>query len=176
MLSENEVQRILDACGNLKHKAMLQTIYSAGLRRSEVINLRLDDIDRDRSTIIIRNSKGNKDRHTLLSRKMRLIIDDHISREQPRNWLFEQRDGEQYSGSTLQKIFNNARAKSKVEKHATLHTLRHSFATHLLEAGTDIRYIQVLLGHNSSRTTERYTHVTRKGFENIQSPFDRLED
>ena len=175
VLSKEEVSRLFSCCDNVKHNAMLQLIYSAGLRRSELINLKIVDIDRGRNLITIRNGKGKKDRITLLSRHVLPLLDVYLERYTPKQWLFESPDQGQYSESSLQQVFRKALAKSGINKEATLHSLRHSFATHLLEQGTDIRYIQVLLGHNSSRTTERYTHVTKKGFENIRSPLDNLD-
>lgn len=174
VLSKEEVSRLFSSCANIKHNAMLQLIYSAGLRRSELINMKVGDIDRDRNLITVRNGKGKKDRITLLSRSIIPLLDHYLARYAPTNWLFESADHGQYSESSLQQVFRRALAQSGINKEATLHSLRHSFATHLLEQGTDIRYIQVLLGHNSSRTTERYTHVTKKGFENIKSPLDNL--
>jgi integrase/recombinase XerD len=176
VFSEREVQVLFDACENLKHNTMLQLIYSAGLRRSELLALKLNDLDRSRNLILVRQGKGKKDRITLLSKKILVQIDKYIDAYQPMRWLFESAGHEQYSESSLQKVFSQTLRKSGVPKEASLHTLRHSFATHLLERGTDIRYIQILLGHNSSRTTERYTHLTKKGFENIQSPLDNLGD
>ena len=154
---------------------MLYIIYAAGLRRSEVINLLLSNIDRERKVILVEGGKGKKDRITLLSERLLRILDEYTASYKPSLWLFEGSKGRQYSESSLQKVFQQAWKKSGVRKEASLHTLRHSFATHLLEAGTDIRYIQALLGHNSSKTTEIYTHVTTKGFEKIRSPLDNLD-
>lgn len=175
VLSEEEVAAILRAMDNLKHRTMLRLIYAAGLRRSELVNLRVTDIDRQRRVINIRGGKGKKDRITLLSEKFLVLMDEYLAQYAPRVWLFEGSSGEQYSASSLQKVFGAALRKSGITKEATLHTLRHSFATHLLESGTDIRYIQALLGHNSSRTTEIYTHVTTKGIDKIKSPLDNLD-
>lgn len=175
ILSEEEVTEILKSCDNLKHRAMLFLTYAAGLRRSELIKLRITDIDLDRNLINVYGGKGKKDRITLLSGKVQEILIGYYNQYQPKYWVFEGEDGGQYSASSLQKVFKQALVRSGVRKPATLHTLRHSFATHLLESGTDIRYIQVLLGHNSSRTTEMYAHVTRKGFEKIRSPLDSLD-
>lgn len=175
ILSEEEVIAIFKVCENLKHKAMLYLIYAAGLRRSELINLRLVDMDVHRKMITIRGGKGKKDRITLLSDKAQTLLELYYQKYKPNFWVFEGESGEQYSESSLQKVFKHALDRSGVKKEATLHTLRHSFATHLLENGTDIRYIQALLGHNSSRTTEIYTHVTRKGFDKIRSPLDNLD-
>lgn len=175
ILSEAEVKAILLACPNIKHKALLYITYAAGLRRSEVINLKIVDIDKDRNVINICGGKGKKDRRTLLSHRLLTLLEEYKERYRPINWLFEGRAGEQYSESSFQKVFERALNKSGVKKTATLHTLRHSFATHLLENGTDLRYIQELLGHSSSKTTEIYTHVTTKGFEKIRSPLDNLD-
>jgi integrase/recombinase XerD len=175
VFSEQEVRMIIDSCDNLKHKTMLQTIYAAGLRRSELLGLKRDHIDRDRKLILIVAGKGKKDRITLLSPKLLVHLDDYLAQYAPKVWLFESFDHGPYSASSLQHVFQAAWRKSGIKKHGSLHTLRHSFATHLLEHGTDLRYIQSLLGHNSSRTTERYTHVTARGFDKIRSPFDNLD-
>jgi len=175
VLSEEEVLAILKSVDNLKHKAMLWLIYAAGLRRSELISLRVNDIDSKRMVINILGGKGKKDRITLLSAKMLELLRTYFKAYRPKVWLFEGVAGEQYSATSLQHVFSRALVKSGVRKEATLHTLRHSFATHLLEGGTDIRYIQALLGHNSSKTTEIYTHVTAKGFDKIRSPLDNLD-
>lgn len=175
VLSEREVAAILKAIDNLKHRTMLQLIYAAGLRRSELVNLKTNDIDRQRKVINIRGAKGKKDRITLLSEKFIVLLEAYLREYAPKMWLFEGAGGEQYSASSLQKVFTAALQKSGVTKEATLHTLRHSFATHLLEKGTDLRYIQALLGHNSSKTTEIYTHVTTKGIDKITSPLDDLD-
>jgi integrase/recombinase XerD len=175
ILSEDEVLSILKAVDNLKHKAMLWLIYAAGLRRSELISMKINDVDSKRMVINILGGKGKKDRITLLSEKILTLLRMYFKEYKPKVWLFEGPPGEQYSASSLQKIFAVALQKSGVRKKASLHTLRHSFATHLLEGGTDIRYIQALLGHNSSKTTEIYTHVTTKGFDKIRSPLDNLD-
>jgi integrase/recombinase XerD len=175
VMSEEEVVLLLRACENLKHKAMLYLIYAAGLRRSELINLRIQDIDLQRTLINIRGGKGKKDRITLLSEKVKELLSKYFADYQPKKWVFEGAKGERYSATSLQKVFHQALRRSGIVKDVTLHTLRHSFATHLLENGTDIRYIQVLLGHGSSKTTEIYAHVTRKGFEKIRSPLDNLD-
>jgi integrase/recombinase XerD len=154
---------------------MLWLIYAAGLRRSELINLRIGDIDSKRMVINIKGAKGKKDRITMLSDRILELLRRYFIEHRPKVWLFEGLPGEPYSVSSLQKIFMRALAQSGVRKDASLHTLRYSFATHLLESGTDLRYIQALLGHSSSKTTEIYTHVTRKGFENIKSPLDNLD-
>ena len=175
VLSEEEVQRIINCVKNIKHKAILLTIYSAGLRISEVVNLKIADIDSKRKAIIIKGAKGKKDRNSILSDKLLINLRDYFKQYKPKVWLFEGQTGEQYSETSIQHIFRNACNDAGIMKKATVHTLRHSFATHLLERGTDLRYIQELLGHSSSKTTEIYTHITRKGMEQIKSPLDNFE-
>lgn len=175
VLSESEVSAILKSADNLKHRTMLWLIYAAGLRRSELINLRIGDIDSQRMVINIKGAKGKKDRITMLSERILNLLREYFKEYRPKVWLFEGTGGGQYSASSLHKVFIAALRKSGVRKDASLHTLRHSFATHLLETGTDLRYIQALLGHSSSKTTEIYTHVTTKGLDKIKSPLDNLD-
>ncbi len=151
------------------------TIYSAGLRIGEAINLKIKDIDSQRMQIRVEQGKGKKDRYTLLGIKTLEVLRKYVAEYKPKEWLFEGADGKQYSKKSIQLILKKAVEKTGIKKHVTVHTLRHSFATHLLEAGTDLRYIQSLLGHANSKTTEIYTHVTTKGFEQIKSPLDRLD-
>jgi integrase/recombinase XerD len=175
VLSKEEVKKILMAPMNEKHKAILSIIYGCGLRRSEVITLELEDIDRDRMLLSVRQSKGFKDRIVPVSVKLVEMIDSYVSRYRPVVYLFEgQRQGERYSAASIEKVFRVAAEKAGIKKSITLHGLRHSYATHLLESGTDLRYIQELLGHKSSRTTEIYTHVTEKSIQKIRTPFDDL--
>ncbi|CAG8998273.1 MAG: Tyrosine recombinase XerC [Candidatus Celerinatantimonas neptuna] len=175
VFSEEEVILLLSQVLNLKHKAMLYCIYSAGLRRNELIELKVIDIDSQRDCIMVRGAKGNKDRVTLLSKKCLTMLRDYFRQYRPKEYLFEGAEGGRYSATSLRKIFERALKDSGIKKKATLHTLRHSFATHLLERGTDLRYIQTLLGHSSSKTTEIYTHVTTKGFAGIRSPLDEMD-
>ena len=175
VLSKEEVKSILDAHNNIKHKTMLSLIYSCGLRRSELINLKLTDIDSKRNIVIIRQSKGRKDRITPLSSKILDLLRVYYKQHKPKKYLFEgQESGTFYSEQSLQSVLKQALQKTKIKKPVTLHWLRHSYATHLLESGTDLRYIQELLGHNSSKTTEIYTHVSTKSLQQIKSPFDDL--
>lgn len=175
VLSKAEVKLILNAPSNLKHKTMLSLIYSCGLRRSELLHLKPADIDSRRDIILIRQSKGKKDRIVPLSPKILEMLRTYYITFKPTTWLFEgQIAGEPYSEKTLQSILKQALQKAGISKPATLHWLRHSYATHLLESGTDLRYIQELLGHNSSKTTEIYTHVSTKSLQQIKSPFDDL--
>jgi integrase/recombinase XerD len=174
VLSTEEVTAILNATENLKHKAILMTIYSAGLRIGEAINLKIKDIDSQRMQIRVEQGKGKKDRYTLLSNKTLGILRKYFLQYKPKVWIFEGAKGEQYAARSIQEILRKSVEKAGIKKHITVHTLRHSFATHLLEAGTDLRYIQNLLGHASSKTTEIYTHITTKGFDQIVSPMDKL--
>tara|TARA_R110002020_G_scaffold96083_3_gene230405 strand:+ start:1827 stop:3191 length:1365 start_codon:yes stop_codon:yes gene_type:complete len=178
--SEEEIQQILSGIKNIKHKAILSTIYSAGLRISELINLPINAIDSDRMQIHVEKAKGNKDRYTILSKKILELLREYFKKEKPHYWLFEgmgstKEKPVQYTTRSIQQILKKALSKTKITKHVTVHTLRHSFATHLLENGTDLRYIQSLLGHSNSKTTEVYTHITTKGFSQIISPLDKLD-
>lgn len=175
VLSKEEVKNILNAPTNLKHKAMLSLIYACGLRRSELLNLKPEHINSTRNVLLIKQSKGKKDRITPISDKLISLLRDYYKTYKPENWLFEgQKKGEPYSEQSLQSVLKQAVKKCNYKKPITLHWLRHSYATHLLESGTDLRYIQELLGHNSSKTTEIYTHVSTKNIQNIKSPFDDL--
>lgn len=175
VLSKDEVKRILDAPGNIKHKAMLSLIYACGLRRSELLNLLLTDIDSKRRIVFIRQSKNRKDRLVPISDKTINMLREYVRAYRPRRYLFEGlAKGEMYSPNTLEKVLKVACKKAGISKPVTLHWLRHSYATHLLESGTDLRYIQALLGHSSSKTTEIYTHVSFNSIQNIRSPFDEL--
>jgi len=175
VLSREEVKRVLAAPMNEKHRVILSLIYGCGLRRSEAIMLEPQDIDRDRMLLSVRQAKGFKDRIVPISPKLVELVDSYLKRYRPVLYLFEgQRQGDRYSAASVEKIFRVACTKAGIRKKITLHGLRHSYATHLLEAGTDLRYIQELLGHRSSKTTEIYTHVTEKSIQKIRSPFDDL--
>ncbi|MBN1337714.1 MAG: site-specific integrase [Bacteroidales bacterium] len=175
VLSREEVKAILQAPVNLKHKAMLSLIYACGLRRGELLNLKPQDIDSKRGLLIVRNAKGKKDRVVPLSDKIIKLLREYYLVCRPKYWLFEgQRSEEKYSEESIAKVLRKSVRKANITKPVTLHWLRHSFATHLLEGGTDLRYIQEILGHKSSRTTEIYTHVSTKELQKIKSPFDDL--
>jgi integrase/recombinase XerD len=175
VLSEQEVTRLLKAPDNLKHRCMLMLVYSSGLRLSEVVNLQITDIQSDIHRVMVRGAKGKKDRCTLLSEKALYLLREYYNIFRPTHWLFEGQDGGAYSVRSVQEVFTAAKIKSKINPNATLHWLRHSFATHLLEKGVDLRYIQELLGHASSKTTEIYTHITKNGWDKLQSPLDSLD-
>ncbi|WP_248723259.1 site-specific tyrosine recombinase/integron integrase [Seonamhaeicola sp. ML3] len=172
VLSKEEVREILDATNNIKHRCILGLLYSAGLRRSELINLKLTDIDSKRMLIKIDGAKGNKDRYSLLAQSMLDDLREYYKKFRPTKYLFEGQKKEKYSATSIVKILSSAVYKVGIKKHVTPHTLRHSFATHLLENGTDLRYIQILLGHNSTKTTEIYTHVATNTFNSIKNPLD----
>ena len=175
VLTEGEVARLLKAVDNLKHRCILTMIYSAGLRLGEVTKLKLTDLQFEQHRIFVRNAKGKKDRCTILAQKAESLLKEYLALYCPVHWLFEGPDGGQYSDRSVQAIFTAAKDRSRINPLATTHTLRHSFATHLLEKGMDLRNIQELLGHESSKTTEIYTHITKKSWEKIKSPLDDLE-
>jgi integrase/recombinase XerD len=174
VLSKEEIKLILSAPSNLKHKAMLSLIYSCGLRRSELLALKPTDINSKRGIILVRQAKGKKDRIVPLSPKVLELLREYYVAFKPISWLFEGIAGGPYDERSLSNVLKQALAKTKIKKPVSLHWLRHSYATHLLESGTDLRHIQEILGHNSSRTTELYTHVSTKSIRNVKSPFDDL--
>lgn len=174
VLSEEEVGKILNATANLKHKALLTTMYSAGLRMGELLNLKLGDIDSASMRIWVREGKGCKDRLTALSPHLLELLRIYFERYRPKVFLFEGPHGTAYSATSVRKVLYRAASKASIQKKITPHTLRHSFATHLLEQGTNLRYIQDLLGHSNPKTTEIYTHVSSKGLEEIKSPLDQM--
>jgi site-specific recombinase XerD len=176
VLSADEVVRFLDAVSWLKHRAALTTAYAAGLRVSEVVNLKVTDIDSSRMLIRVEQGKGAKDRYVMLSPQLLGILRSYWRLTRPVRWLFPGRDADHSLHPTvLQGACRSARAAAGLDKRVTVHTLRHSFATHLLESGTDIRIIQALLGHNSLQTTARYTQVTTSTICQTPSPLERLQ-
>jgi integrase/recombinase XerD len=175
VISKEEVKAIISVHTNIKHTSMLSLIYACGLRRSELLNLRITDIDSQRKMLKVRQSKGRKDRFVPIPAKIIDLLREYYKVEKPAEYLFEgQKQGQQYSEKSLENVLKQALAKSKINKPVTLHWLRHSFATHHLENGTDLRYIQELLGHSSSKTTEIYTHVSLQSLQKIRSPFEDL--
>jgi integrase/recombinase XerD len=175
VLSKEEIKHILQAPSNIKHKAMLSLIYSCGLRCGELLRLRLNNIDSKRGVVIIKQSKGRKDRIAPLSIKITELLRDYYIAYKPQTYLFEgQIKGTMYDERSLQQVLKQSIQKCGINKPVSLHWLRHSYATHLLENGTDLRYIQEILGHSRSTTTEIYTHVSTKSIQNVISPFDTL--
>lgn len=175
VLSIGEVQQILSKTSNLKHKAILTTLYSAGLRVGELTNLQVKDIDSTHMRIWVREGKGVKDRITVLSPLLLTLLRAYFKKYRPKTYLFEGGDDQPYSASSVRKILHRSVTKAKIIKKVVPHTLRHSFATHLLENGTNLRYIQELLGHTSAKTTEIYTHVSTKKLEEVRSPLDLMK-
>ncbi|MBL0356796.1 MAG: site-specific integrase [Chitinophagaceae bacterium] len=175
VISEEKMIAGLIGIKNLKHKALLTTAYSAGLRVSEVINLKITDINSDRMQIFVARAKGKKDRVVTLSSFALNILREYYVVYKPTHWLFEGQERERcYSARSAQDIFKAAYKKLGLPARLSFHSLRHSFATHLLENGTDIKYIQEILGHNDINTTLRYTHVSKKAIETIESPLDKI--
>lgn len=174
VLSEDEVYKIINYPVNLKHKAILWTIYSCGLRISEAIRLRIVDIHTDEGFVFVKDSKGKRDRKTVLSPYLIELLNAYIKKEKPSYWLFEGQSGGQYSVSSIRSIFRNAVAATGTNPWATVHTLRHSFATHLVERHVNLRHIQNMLGHNSPKTTEIYTKTIEINNKKITSPLDYI--
>lgn len=175
VLSREEVLKLINSPNNLKHKAMLYTIYASGLRMSELLNLRINDIRSGEGYIFVKGGKGKKDRRTVLSEVLLNLLREYYKGYKPSYWLFEGQDGGKYSAKSVQAIFRKAQQDSGVNPWATPHTLRHSFATHLLESGENLRNIQILLGHESTKTTEIYTHVIQVDNKKMRSPLDMME-
>ena len=175
VLSKEEITKILGMENNPKHKLLLMLAYSSGLRVSEVVVLKKEHIDYDRKVIYVRQGKGRKDRNTVLSEKAASFLKEYCEFYNIKTWIFPgQPSASHLTIRSAQNIFDKAIRKAQIPKHISIHSLRHTFATHLLENGTDIRYIQNLLGHTALRTTERYTHVARRSLQNIKSPLDTI--
>lgn len=175
VFTEEEVTRFLSVIKNVKHRAIMMTIYSAGLRCGEAANLKIKDIDSKRYRIMIRDAKGHRDREVILSKKLLNYLREYVRHSRPKEYLFYGEDIDRpISISSMRKVFKAAVEKSGIDKAGHLHTLRHSFATHLLNKGVDIRIIQKLLGHRSVSTTVIYCHISKHRFDNTQSPLDDL--
>ena len=174
ILSKKEIQLLFNSTYNLKHLTILAVIYSCGLRVSELINIKINDIDNNRMVIHIRKGKGNKDRQVQLTNQVLELLRKYYKKFLPVKYLITGQNGGKYSTTSVQKIIKNSALKAGIYKKVTPHTLRHSFATHLLENGTDIRFIQTILGHSDIKTTQIYTHVSNAHLKNIQNPSDNL--
>jgi integrase/recombinase XerD len=168
VLSKEEIVKIINSTNNIKHRCIVGLLYSSGLRRGELLNLNVTDIDSKRMVVKINNAKGNKDRISVLSPSLLKDLQNYYKEYRPVKYLFEGKKGDKYSASSVLKIIATAADKARMRKKVTPHMLRHSFATHLLENGTDIRHIQLLLGHSSTKTTEIYTHVANRSFMQIK--------
>ncbi len=173
-LSKTDIQAILVKTANLKHKCLLELIYSAGLRRSEVLTMKLTDIDSKRMLIKIRGGKGKKDRYSLLSTNVLEHLRQYFLAYKPKDLLFEGQGGNQYSSTSITRVLKKSAEKAGIKRRVHLHMLRHSFATHLLEQGTNLRVIQNLLGHESIQTTEIYTHVSNLEIQKVINPIDEI--
>lgn len=174
VFSQQEIKKILNACENIKHKAILATIYSCGLRLSELTNLMINDIDSNSMKVIIRRGKGNRDRCVMLSEKLLILLRIYFKEYKPKLYLFEGQSGGKYSERGVQQVMKKSLLKAGIKKQGSVHTLRHSYATHLIEQGIDIRFVQELLGHKNIKTTMIYTHLTDTAKRKIKSPFDNL--
>jgi len=171
VLSGAEIRKLINCIPNLKHRTIVQTLYGCGLRISEIVNLRVEDIHSDQKYITIKSAKGKKDRITLLPDT---LLRQYYRKYRPAYWLFEGADGGLYSVSSINKLFRRAVKRANIPFWATPHTLRHSFATHLMQMGVNLRYVQEPLGHSSPKTTEIYTHVMRMNSKVVKSPLDCL--
>ncbi len=174
VLDINEVKEILSNIKNLKHKTIISLIYSCGLRISEAVNLKVTDIDSERMMIKIVQAKGKRDRYIPLSEKMLYLLREYYKIYKPDKYLFEGQTKDFYSARSIQAILKSAIAKTNISKKITVHSLRHSFATHLLEQGTDISLIQKLLGHKDIKTTLLYTQISSSQLSKIKNPFDTI--
>lgn len=174
VLTMVEVKKIIENILNLKHKTIISTIYSCGLRISEATNLKINNIDSSSMTVKIVNAKGKNDRYVMLSEKLLELLRGYFKEYKPKKYLFEGQNGGKYSARSIQAVFNRAVKAAGINKKVTVHTLRHSFASHLLDKGTDIRFIQELLGHRHLSTTQIYTHINPVSVKKIKSPFDSL--
>ncbi len=172
VLSREEIQKMISSIDNLKHKLLISLSYGSGLRVSEIINLKIKDINLEELTIHLKNAKGNRDRITIFPEKLRNELREILALRDKNDYIFASERGGKLTERTAQKIFENAIKKVKIKKEATFHSLRHSFATHLLENGTDVRYVQELLGHQNIRTTQLYTKVTNPSLKKIKSPLE----
>ena len=174
VLSKKEISGIIQNTNNIKHRCIISLLYSTGLRRSELLDLKLVDIDGYNNTIHVKSAKGDKDRVTIISSKLIEELRLYWKQYRPRKYLFEGQTNRQYSSASVLKVIKRAALRANIKKTVTPHMLRHSFATHLLESGTDLRTIQILLGHSTTKTTEIYTHVTKNKLIEIKNPLDSL--
>jgi len=172
VLSKEEIAAMIKSTENKKHKCLIAVIYSCGLRRSEAINLKIEEIDTKRMQVKIKGGKGRKDRYVLLSAKTLSYLNKYYCNDEPKIYVFGGKTGLKYSATSIYNVIKNTAEAANIQKRVYPHILRHSFATHNLEQGMDLRYIQELLGHSSSKTTEIYTHVSQKDLQKFKNPFD----
>ncbi|MCF8226717.1 MAG: site-specific integrase [Bacteroidales bacterium] len=174
VISQIEIKRMIEVTTNIKHKIIIQLLYSGGLRRSELINLRIEDIDSNRMLIKVKGAKGKKDRYTQLSNNVLHDLQKYYKQYKPKKYIIEGLGGNQYSATSVANVVKESARLAGIKKRVTPHMLRHSFATHHLESGTDLRYIQEWLGHSSPKTTQIYTHVSETNFRKFSNPLDEL--
>ena len=174
VISAKDIKKLFEVTLNLKYNLMLKLCYGMGLRVSEIINIKIADIDSENMQVFIERAKGKKDRYANLPESILQQLREYYKANKPKKYLFEGQYGNQYSIRSVQKVFKDAMQKARINKAVGIHGLRHSFATHLLDNGTDIKFIQELLGHNDIKTTLRYIHVTRQSLKNVKSPLDKL--
>jgi integrase/recombinase XerD len=174
VINARDIKKLFEVTTNLKHNTMLKLCYGMGLRVSEIVNLKITDIDSKNEQVFVERAKGKKDRYVNLPNSILEQLREYYKAYRPKKYLFEGQYGNQYSKRSAQQVFKDALQKAKINKAVGIHALRHSFATHLLEAGTDITFIQELLGHNDLKTTLRYTHVSQKDLKKIKSPLDNM--
>lgn len=174
ILSQMEVKRLIESTKNKKHHAILFTIYALGLRSGELCNLKLVDMDGERNQIRITAAKGKKDRVVPFPEKLKVLLRQYFQEYKPKRYLFEGRNNQSYSATSLRSVFNKAKKRANIKQAVTLHSLRHAYATHLMDQGIDVRIIKELLGHNSIKTTLIYTHVTNRTLDKVPSPIDFL--
>jgi integrase/recombinase XerD len=172
VISKESVIKMIDVCPNIKHRCIVALLYSSGLRRAALLNLKISEIDSERMTIRVTQGKGKKDRISILSKRLLGDLREYYRAWRPKEYLFEGQEGRRYSATSVAKIIDKAAKKAKIAQKVSPHMLRHSLATHLLENGPDLRQIQTLLGHNSLKTTEIYTHVAVQGMNKIKNPLD----
>jgi integrase/recombinase XerD len=174
VISKESVIKMIDVCPNIKHRCIVALLYSSGLRRAALLNLKISEIDSERMTIRVTQGKGKKDRISILSKRLLGDLREYYRAWRPKEYLFEGQEGRRYSATSVAKIIDKAAKKAKIAQKVSPHMLRHSLATHLLENGPDLRQIQTLLGHNSLKTTEVYTHVAVQGMNKIKNPLDLM--
>jgi integrase/recombinase XerD len=174
VISKESVIKMIDVCPNIKHRCIVALLYSSGLRRAALLNLKISEIDSERMTIRVTQGKGKKDRISILSKRLLGDLREYYRAWRPKEYLFEGQEGRRYSATSVAKIIDKAAKKAKIAQKVSPHMLRHSLATHLLENGTDLRQIQTLLGYNSLKTTEIYTHVAVQGMNKIKNPLDLM--
>lgn len=174
VLAIEDIKKILNSIQNLKHKTLISTIYSCGMRISEALNIKISDIDSKRMMVRIENQKGNRDREVMLSQNLLMLLREYYKVYKPKKYIFEGQKGGKYTARSAENILKKALKDSKINKNASLHTIRHSYATHLIEQGTDIRIVQELLGHKNIKTTQIYTHITDIRKLKVKNPFDNF--